>query len=62
MDPSEREVLKAQLSLLAAGRGDGIDLDSPERWAVEGLRDPASFFQYLDELIPVDSILYVLDT
>ena len=58
MDPSEREVLKEQLSLLAAGRGDGIDLDSPERWAVEGLRDPAAFFRYLAELIPRDSILY----
>ncbi len=43
---------------MAAGRGDGIDLDSPQRWVVEGLRDPVSFFQHLAQLIPGDSILY----
>ena len=43
---------------MAAGRGDGIDLDSPQRWVVEGLRDPVSLFQHLDQLIPGDSILY----
>ena len=43
---------------MAAGRGDGIDLDSPQRWVVEGLRDAISFFQHLDRLIPGDSILY----
>ena len=35
MDPAKREILKDQLRLMAAGRGNGIDLDSPERWAVE---------------------------
>src|SRR6266850_357603 len=58
MDPAERELFKEQLSLMAAGRGDGIDLDSPERWVVEGLRDSVAFFRYLDQLIPADSILY----
>ena len=43
---------------MAAGRGDGIDLDSPECWTVEGLRDPGAFFRDLDRLIPADSILY----
>src|SRR5439155_14980820 len=50
--------LKEQLTLMAAGRGDGIDLDSPERWVVEGLRDPILFFRNLELLIPADSILY----
>lgn len=58
MDPSERELLKEQLSLMAAGRGDGIDLDSAERWVIGGLRDPGAFFQCLAQLIPKDSILY----
>jgi hypothetical protein len=58
MDPAERDSFKQQLSLMAAGRGDDIDLDSAERWAVEGLRDPVAFFQCLTELIPGDSILY----
>jgi hypothetical protein len=58
MDPAEREAFKEQPSLMAAGRGDGIDLDSPERWVVEGLQDPVSFFQHIGQLIPGDSILY----
>ena len=58
MTPSERESFKEQLRLMAAGRGDGIDLDSPERWVVDGLRDPAAFFQHLHQLIPPDCILY----
>ncbi|HWW03141.1 MAG TPA: hypothetical protein VNZ64_25800 [Candidatus Acidoferrum sp.] len=58
MNPTEREAFKEQLSLMAAGRGDGIDLDSPQRWTVAGLRDPATFFRHLDRLIPADSILY----
>lgn len=43
---------------MVAGRGDGIELDSPERWVIENLRDPISFFRNLDLLIPEDSILY----
>ncbi len=58
MDPVEREAFKEQLGLMAAGRGDGIDLDSPQRWVVEGLQEPIAFFQHLDQLIPGDSILY----
>src|SRR5215471_14608338 len=58
MDPVEREDFKEQLSLMVAGRGDGIDLDSPQRWVVEGLRDPVLFLQHLERLIPGESILY----
>ena len=47
MNPAERESFKEQLSLMAAGRGDGLDLDSPERWVLDGLRDPTTFFQHL---------------
>jgi len=43
---------------MAAGRGDGIDLDSVDRWVIEGLKDPVAFFDHLGELIPMDSILY----
>ncbi len=58
MDPAKRELFKEQLSMMAAGRGDGIDLDSPQRWVVEGLRDPVDFCRCLAQLIPGDSILY----
>jgi len=44
--------------MMAAGRGDGIDLDSPERCVVEGLRDPVIPVQHLEQFIPADSILY----
>jgi hypothetical protein len=47
-----------QMRLMAAGRGDGIDLDSTDRWVVDGLREPDAFFQHLHELIPDNSILY----
>lgn len=43
---------------MIAGRGDGIDLDSPERWLIENLKDPVAFFRHIDQLIPADSILY----
>jgi hypothetical protein len=58
MSDTEREGLKEQLRAMAAGRGDGIDLDSTDRWVVEGLKDPIGFFQQLNLLIPTDSILY----
>jgi hypothetical protein len=58
MHAREREELKEQLRTMAAGRGDGIDLDSPDRWTIEGVRDPVAFFRYLSLLIPADSILY----
>src|SRR5688572_4539662 len=58
MDASEREGLKEQLRAIAAGRGDGIDLDSADRWVIERLTDPVGFFRHLEVLIPADSILY----
>lgn len=58
MDATQREGLKVQLRVMAAGRGDGIDLDSTDRWVIEGLKDPIAFFRHLSLLIPWDSILY----
>ena len=58
MDASEREGIKEQLRAMVAGRGDGIDLDSPDRWVIEGLTDPTNFFRHLGLLLPIDSILY----
>jgi hypothetical protein len=59
MNSGNTEAYREQLRLMAAGRGDGIDLDSPERWVVENLLDPAAFFRNLELLIPGDSILYL---
>jgi hypothetical protein len=58
MDAAEREGLKGQLRAMAAGRGDGIDLDSVDRWVIEGLTDAIGFFRHLGVLIPTDSSLY----
>ena len=58
MDAAEREGLKEQLRVMAAGRGDGIDLDTVDRWVIEGLTDSIGFFRHLGVLIPTDSILY----
>lgn len=58
MNHRERNEFKEQLRAMAAGRGDGIDLDSVERWVIEGLSDPVAFFAQLHLLIPGDSCLY----
>jgi hypothetical protein len=58
MDAGERESLMEQLRVMAAGRGDGIDLESSELWVIAGLKDSTSFFRHLGRLIPGGSILY----
>jgi hypothetical protein len=62
MSDIDRELLKDQLRAMIAGRGDGIDLDTPFCWVIEGLRQPSAFFRHLPELLPPDSILYVEGT
>ncbi len=62
MDTPDREDILKQLRAMIAGRGDGIDLDTPFHWAVEGLKAPASFLEQLPSLLPPDSILYVEGT
>lgn len=47
---------------MVAGHDDGIDLDTPFHWVIEGLKQPATFFEHLPELLPSDSILYVEGT
>jgi hypothetical protein len=62
MTNADREELKEQLRAMVAGRGDGIDLDTPFHWVIKDLEQPVSFFQHLPELLPADSILYVEGT
>ena len=62
MPPTDREELKEQLRAMVAGRGDGIDLDTPFHWVIEGLKQPGAFFEHLPTLLPLDSILYVEGT
>src|SRR5437764_68395 len=59
MDTAQATVLKEQLKAIAAGHGDGIALDTPERWVIEDIRDRTMFFKHLGLLIPADSILYI---
>jgi hypothetical protein len=59
MDIAQRAVLKEQLRAMAAGRGEGIELDTPEQWVIENVREPIAFFRHLGLLVPEDSILYI---
>jgi hypothetical protein len=54
-----REKSLQQLRAMIAGRGGGIDLDTPFHWAITGLLQPGPFSQHLPSLLPPDSILYV---
>jgi hypothetical protein len=62
LSDTDREELREQLSAMVAGRGDGIDLDTPFHWVIEDLKRPVPFFEQLPELLPPDSILYVEGT
>jgi hypothetical protein len=62
MSATDREELKDQLQAMVAGRGDGIDLDTPFQWVIEDLKQPVAFFEHLPILLPSDSILYVEGT
>ncbi|MBI5383306.1 MAG: hypothetical protein HZA90_01320 [Verrucomicrobia bacterium] len=62
MSAIDKEELKAQLRAMVAGRGDGIDIDTPFHWVIEGLKQPVPFFKQLPMLLPSDSILYVEGT
>ena len=62
MSDAEREELKGQVRAMIAGRGDGIDLDTPNRWVIEGLKSPKSFFSNLQLLLPPGTILYIEGT
>ena len=62
MSTNDREEILEQLRAMIAGRGDGIDLDTPFHWEIEGLRQPGPFFERLPDLLPPDSILYVEGT
>ena len=44
---------------MIAGSGDGIDLDTPFHWSIEGLKQPGIFFEHLPESLPADAILYM---
>ena len=44
---------------MIAGHNDGIDLDTPFHWIVEGIKQPEPFFTSLASLLPADAILYL---
>jgi hypothetical protein len=58
MNSAEREQFKDSLRGVIAGRHDGIDLDTPFHWIVEGIKQPEPFFACLGSLLPADAILY----
>ena len=62
MSTNNPEEIIEQLRGMIAGWGDGIDLDTPFHWAVEGLNQPEPFFEHMPVLLPPDSILYVEGT
>jgi len=62
MSEINREGLKNELQAFVAGRGDGIDIDTPFQLVIEGVKDPLAFFSNLPHLLPDGSILYVEGT
>jgi len=58
MTSAERERLMDNLRGMIAGRGDGIDLDTPFRWVIQGVEQPEPFIRTLPLLLPSDAILY----
>jgi hypothetical protein len=55
----KKEQMVEQLRAMAAGRGDGIDLNTPSNWIIKGLKQPDLFFEHLAKLLPPDAIIYV---
>ena len=45
MNTAQREQLKDNLRAMIAGRSDGIVLDTPFNWIVEGIKQPDPFFE-----------------
>src|SRR5262249_47323793 len=41
---------------------EGIDIDTPSQWVIEGLKDAGPFFDHLSILVPADSTLYIEGT
>jgi hypothetical protein len=60
MSNNDREHVQEQVRAMLAEWG--IDLDTHYHWVVEGLNQPARFFEHLPTLLPSDSILYVEGT
>ncbi len=59
IDPdNDPEAVKGELRAILAGRGDGIDLNTPVHWAVDGISQPQGFFRGLKSLLTPDDILY----
>jgi hypothetical protein len=58
MNTAQREQLKDNLRAMISGSSEGIDLNTPSQWVVEGIKKPEPFFTGLTALIPADSILY----
>jgi hypothetical protein len=58
MNDHDREQLKARLRWLASGPL-GLQLDTREHWAINGIHEPRRFFQHLSLLLEPHSILYL---
>ena len=58
MPASEREQLMDGLRGMLRGDGAGIDLDSPNQWVIESVREPVPFFRALATLLPSGGVLY----
>lgn len=62
MNSNERKELKEAFREMASGRRDGLDIDTPFHWVVEGLKSPELFFEHLPILLPSESVLYIEGT
>ncbi len=57
MTDRDREQLKNRLRVLIQAP-QGIGLDTPEHWAIDGINEPRRFFEHLSLLMEAQSVLY----
>jgi hypothetical protein len=61
-ETSELTALKSELTAAIAGRLDGLEIDTPNHWAVASFEDARTFLEKLGLILPSGAILYVEGT
>ena len=56
MNDRDRELLKDRLRVI--GQDQGIRLDTPEHWVIDGIKDPGLLFEHVSLIMEPPSVLY----
>jgi hypothetical protein len=59
---SDLDKIKEGLQSIVDGEYNGIEIDTPLEWVIEGVKNPIAFFEHLPVLLPNDSVLYLEGT